>query len=307
MMTLRSEKPSPSDPADGSGERRAMRAAPPQLPPEIIDAIIDHIDNHIDLLSMACLCRQYSEYALKIYYQRHFQSQGLSWISRLLWPGTHYDDPLKDRPTPEDSATALGMLRRGTPFCDPNEIWYHQPPGTPDISYLYFRWKGGIGTGYCFGRYPMLHFAAYSGLDDIVEHLVESGADVNATPTQHTSDEDVVLSHLTPLFMAAYGGSVESARILLGHGARIEMSWVAALQSGKPEMVQLMIDSKPDLVRDPITIYRKTMNPFSAALDFSEDDPVPVIATLVANGADTAYVNAYNRNVSYALVWYQID
>ncbi|TDZ19096.1 Ankyrin repeat and SOCS box protein 3 [Colletotrichum orbiculare MAFF 240422] len=282
----------------GSTDRGSQRpAAAASLPPEVIDAVIDQIDNHLDLLRMACLCRSHSDYALKIYYQRYFQSHGLPFVSRLLWPGTHYDDPLKDEPSAQDEAHALLVLRRGTPFCDPNEMWHHQAPNAHDISYLYFRHKGGIGTGYCFGRYPILHLAAYSGLDSIVEHLVESGADVNAIPLQHVSEEDVVLSHLTPLFMAAYGGSSNSARILLDHGARIENSWVAALQSGNGDVVQLLIDREPKLVKDDIVIHDKRMNALSAAVDFCEGDPVPVVRTLLANGADTTYTNAYSRNM----------
>ncbi|KAL0929704.1 uncharacterized protein CTRU02_215346 [Colletotrichum truncatum] len=275
----------------------ASSPSAPRLPPEIIDAIIDEIDNLVDLMSMARLCRLYTDYALKICYQRYFKSRGLPWISRLLWPALHYDDPLKDEPSAEAEARALLMLKRGTPFCKPDEMWYFQPPNASDISYLYFNWNGAISTGYCYGRYPILHFAAYAGLDSIVEHLVSNGADVNATPYQYTSEEDVFLSHLTPLFMAAYGGSLKSARLLLDCGARIEKSWVAALQSGSAALVQLMIERDPSILQESITIGRKTMNPFSAVLDLSKCDPLPVIETLVANGADTTYMNAFNRNV----------
>ncbi|EQB43798.1 hypothetical protein CGLO_17503 [Colletotrichum gloeosporioides Cg-14] len=269
----------------------------PWFPPEIIDAIIDQIDNHVDLLSMACLGLRYTEYSLSAYYERHFQSRGLPWISRLLWPAVHYDDPMKDEPSPEAEAHALRMMKRAAPFCKPGDMKYHPPPTASDLSYLYFHWKGGIGTGYFYGEYPILHLAAYSGLYDIVEHLVKNGADINATPLQYPSAEDVPLEHLTPLFMASHSGSLKCARLLLDHGARVDLSWAAALGSGNPDLVQLMIDRNPALVHKSVEVHRLTMNPFSAAVDFHNGDPLPVIKTLLLNGADTTYMNAFNRNV----------
>lgn len=93
------------------------------------------------------------------------------------------------------------------------------------------------------GRRP-LNWAAFDNRTDIIQVLIDAGADVNATN----------LSGFTPLHHAAESGSLEAAELLLKQGAKLELkakngyspAEVAAIQDHRALVSLLTVSKKPE-------------------------------------------------------------
>ncbi len=126
-----------------------------------------------------------------------------------------------------------------------------------------------------FKRTP-LHFAASSGHDEIVSLFIEKGAELNK------NDSFV----LTPIFQAAYNGHKNIVEMLLSNGINLnatEKNSVtllhAAAISGNPELVEMLLDKGID--RNVRNIFGKTPLHFAASRGHNA-----AVKTLIDRGAD---------------------
>ncbi len=126
-----------------------------------------------------------------------------------------------------------------------------------------------------FKRTP-LHFAASSGHDEIVRLFIEKGAELN--------ENDSFI--LTPIFQAAYNGHQNIVEMLLSNGINLsatEKNSVtllhAAAISGNPELVEMLLDKGID--RNVRNIFGKTPLHFAASRGHNA-----AVKTLIDRGAD---------------------
>ena len=112
------------------------------------------------------------------------------------------------------------------------------------------------------GQTPLM-WAAAEGHGDAMKVLIEGGADVNARSsiiawerqrTEEPRDKWLPPGGLTPLLFAAREGRVDSARVLLDHGADINIvspdrhtSLIIALSSGHFDVAGLLIERGADV------------------------------------------------------------
>jgi len=89
----------------------------------------------------------------------------------------------------------------------------------------------------------LLYEASFRGHSQMVEMLLDRGADVNARTNEGA----------TSLYVAAQNGHLETVRILLANGADIETGFKSrtplhiAAQNGHPQVVQLLIENGADI------------------------------------------------------------
>jgi ankyrin repeat protein len=117
-----------------------------------------------------------------------------------------------------------------------------------------------------------LHCAAYIGLPLIVEWLLEDGADPQQRPQQRGPFED----DCTALSLAAEGGYLETANVLLRHGADINLGNVlaAAAQRGHLQLADMLLKNGADVNKGC---------PLSAAVARGHN---AVVALLLGHGAE---------------------
>ena len=107
-----------------------------------------------------------------------------------------------------------------------------------------------------YGVSPLL-LCAESGNQDLVQALVEAGADVNITPHGELAEENF-LAGQTPLFGAAKKGHLEICEYLIRNGADVNAVTMTgatplytATEEGHLEVVELLIRQGADVNRSP--------------------------------------------------------
>jgi len=107
-----------------------------------------------------------------------------------------------------------------------------------------------------YGVSPLL-LCAESGNFELVQALVQAGADVNITPKGELAEENF-LAGQTPLFGAAKKGHVEICEYLIDHGADVNTTTMTgatplytATEEGHFEVVDLLIRKGADVNRSP--------------------------------------------------------
>ena len=91
----------------------------------------------------------------------------------------------------------------------------------------------------------LLHLASARGFVTLTASLIERGVDVNGFDR----------GGLTPLMQAAFNGRLETARLLLEHGAEVNVrdhlsgrtALIMAVSSGNPELVELLLAQGADV------------------------------------------------------------
>ena len=126
-------------------------------------------------------------------------------------------------------------------------------------------------------RAPPLHYAAFTGIEDLVEFLIISHSqDVNSR----------CLENETALSIASQKGHSKVARVLLEHGADTEikdkddrnpLQWASF--EGHPEVVQLLLEFGAD-------VEAKTMCNNNALMFASAKGHLAVVRLLLGHGAD---------------------
>jgi ankyrin repeat protein len=101
-------------------------------------------------------------------------------------------------------------------------------------------------AAYSHDGWTPLHLACFFGQPELVQTLIERGADVNARSKNGAKN--------MPLHAAAAGRNLDAVRLLLEHGAGVNASqeggWTAlhaAAQNGDVEMVRLLIAAGADV------------------------------------------------------------
>ena len=117
------------------------------------------------------------------------------------WPDVP-DPACENRDDPAASRFSRGALPDRCDEEDPDEQVEDQEPEARRLSY-------GEWVGHWGGLTPLLH-AARQGHDDVVEVLLDAGADI---------DQASAGDHTTPLLMAAVNGQFDIALLLLERGA----------------------------------------------------------------------------------------
>lgn len=120
--------------------------------------------------------------------------------------------------------------------------------------------------------------ASDNGYVDMVEFLINSGADVNASRFD---------DHFTPLLYACQGGHLEVARVLLNNGAQVNLHsihratplmWAAA--QGHQELCSLLIQHGAE-------INARCIRGNTALMMATESGHIDIIKLLIASKADT--------------------
>jgi ankyrin repeat protein len=78
---------------------------------------------------------------------------------------------------------------------------------------------------------PALHTAARHGYLEIVQYLIEHGADVNLLSS----------SNYTPLYCAAESGELEVIKYLVQHGADVNQGLEVAIRCGHEQVVDYFL------------------------------------------------------------------
>ncbi|CAF1267411.1 unnamed protein product [Adineta steineri] len=153
-----------------------------------------------------------------------------------------------------------------------------------------------------YGVSPLL-LCAESGNRELVQALVEAGADVNITPQGELAEENL-LAGQTPLFGAAKKGHVEICEFLINNGADVNAVTMTgatpmytATEEGHLEVVQLLIRSGADLNCSPkgqiaCDLHIENQTPLLVACMRNHET---IIRQLVESGAD---VNAVSERGS---------
>jgi ankyrin repeat protein len=149
-----------------------------------------------------------------------------------------------------------------------------------------------IETTEPIGGLTPLIIAANNGFTEIAAHLIDAGADVNATSEQG----------MTPLIGAALKGYTEIATLLLERGADVDAAnsqgvtpLIAAAQNGHVDVVTLLAANHANLDQLSKTQYKQ--NALHLAAKFGH---TAVIEALLKAGAD---VNALEGSNSTALMY----
>lgn len=120
-----------------------------------------------------------------------------------------------------------------------------------------------------------LREVASMGDTEVAQLLLDSGADVNGSPTAWTS---------SPLVNAAAVGDLKMVRLLLGYGANDRSkALVEAARSSNIELVRLLLRSGADVNFKETGAYSS----FSALEKAAEGDNVEIVSHLLHCGADT--------------------
>ncbi len=102
--------------------------------------------------------------------------------------------------------------------------------------------------------FAALHYAAEEGRTDVIEYLVDHGADVN----------DICYSGMTPLHLAAWSGHLATAEALVEHGARTDTKTEArperdAVLPGSPDGKPQHFRAVP--ARTPLDLAKEQKHP----------------------------------------------
>jgi hypothetical protein len=118
-----------------------------------------------------------------------------------------------------------------------------------------------------------LHFAAEEGLNELIEWLLGKGVDMN---------EISGMDHETPLILAAYNGHLETVRLFLDRGAKIDLSksirnpLIRAISHGRYDVVALLVERGIDT---KVKYTSDTMHQMDA-WTFAMEQDQPEIAAL---------------------------
>jgi ankyrin repeat protein len=134
-------------------------------------------------------------------------------------------------------------------------------------------------------RGSFLHYATLSGLPDLVKFLVtEFSLDLNARG---------LFDDLTPLHLASRDGHVEVARVLLEHGADVNVEDISkwtplrhALDEGHVEIARVLLDKGADVGAQGVDDWM----PLHWA---SRHGQVELVQVLLEHGADVDAKNVY--------------
>jgi ankyrin repeat protein len=138
------------------------------------------------------------------------------------------------------------------------------------------------------GGRTALMWAAYRGDTQIIKELIKAGADVNARSALGT-----------PLSQAAWSDSTAAARLLIEHGAKVDLAgpadgytalhWATSSERTDPALVQLLLNhgADPNLGGgEPVDAFMGTLQtPLMLARRRGE---TPILASLVQAGATNA-------------------
>jgi serine/threonine protein kinase len=131
---------------------------------------------------------------------------------------------------------------------------------------------------------PNLFLAAENGLKDIVQLLIDQGANI-----EHANDDGE-----TALFRAAYNGHIDVVQLLIDQGANIEhadnggyTALLRAVMKGHKDVVQLLIDARANI--EHVGNYGRTALLWAAWKGYKD-----VVKLLIDQGANIEHADIYD-------------
>ena len=129
-----------------------------------------------------------------------------------------------------------------------------------------------------------LHRAVVSSAHDVIQLLLDRGADIHALHGSGPGDADgYAAADFQPIDLALWHGDADiaTARLLLARGASYDLTIAAAL--GEEIRVRSLLDADPDRIREARPWGKR---PLSAAIDFHHD---AIARLLLERGADPTW------------------
>ncbi|XP_033229682.1 ankyrin-1-like [Belonocnema kinseyi] len=157
----------------------------------------------------------------------------------------------------------------------------------------------GADSNFSFEKcLPSLHAAAQQGRDKVAEILVEHGAKINCKVEtksgNHSGLAETDEHFSTSLLAAARGGHARMAEFLLQKGADVKSQLRSTVESGKPDVVNLLLKCGADVNSK----FKNHSTPLALAIELENES---IVEVLLKADTDPSIQNTNYRAVVVAI------
>lgn len=242
----------------GPGDKPRLNAAPVEaMPLELVVLVLEELQP-AELLTLMQTCRALRDAAGSALHRHHFTSNILPRLFQRLLDTV---GPSRDETTPTKAqqivlATLQAQAKySGSYNYDSVHGAYLEAPEAP-ACFRMARDPGAmshVNQAFWKAHVSLLHVVALTGANEVACLLLETGGDVNAkTKVDGAQKRRDAFAEITPLELAVAYNRPFTAAILLGAGAAIGRSWELALDGGRLEVVQSLLEHDCSIAKRPI-------------------------------------------------------